>query len=363
MVNVKIFGAGSIGNHLAHASRELGWNVVMCDLDEAALMRSREQIYPSRYGAWDTNIRQFLNHDAPVGEYDYIFIGTPPEFHIPLAFKALEEKPKAILVEKPFCCPDLSGAQSLFTEANKANIAIFTGYDHVVGKAACQFIELAKAFEANEIETLDVEFREYWGGIFAAHPWLDGPKDSYLGYWERGGGASGEHSHALNLWQHFAHMIGAGKVVEVQASLSFVCDQNVDYDKLCLLQLKTENGLIGRVVQDVVTSPVRKWARLQAIDNFIEWHCSYQSGVDAVFFGNRNGIENEFLFEKTRPDDFICELQHIQSVISKPITVSPISIERGLDTMLVLAAAHKSHQEQRNVSIDYTNGYTEKALN
>ncbi len=31
----------------------------------------------------------------------------------------------------------------------------------------------------------------------AAHPWLAGPQDSYLGFWRRGGGASGEHSHAI----------------------------------------------------------------------------------------------------------------------------------------------------------------------
>jgi phosphoglycerate dehydrogenase-like enzyme len=31
MYNVKILGAGSIGNHLANASRRLGWNVTLCD--------------------------------------------------------------------------------------------------------------------------------------------------------------------------------------------------------------------------------------------------------------------------------------------------------------------------------------------
>ena len=44
-----------------------------------------------------------------------------------------------------------------------------------------------------------------------------------------------------------------------------------EYDKLCLLNLKTENGLVGRVVQDVVTNPPRKWMRLQARGGYIEW--------------------------------------------------------------------------------------------
>ena len=45
-----------------------------------------------------------------------------------------------------------------------------------------------------KLQTLDVEFREYWGGIFEAHPWLNGPQDSYLGFWKRGGGAWGTFS-------------------------------------------------------------------------------------------------------------------------------------------------------------------------
>jgi pyruvate/2-oxoglutarate dehydrogenase complex dihydrolipoamide dehydrogenase (E3) component len=46
-VKVKIFGAGSIGNHLANASRRLDWQVDVVDIDLAALKRMREEIYPT----------------------------------------------------------------------------------------------------------------------------------------------------------------------------------------------------------------------------------------------------------------------------------------------------------------------------
>jgi len=65
MYNVKILGAGSIGNHLANASRRLGWSVTLCDLDSAALQRTREQIYPARYGQWDESIRLCTAAEAP----------------------------------------------------------------------------------------------------------------------------------------------------------------------------------------------------------------------------------------------------------------------------------------------------------
>ena len=39
MNNVKIIGAGSIGNHMANACREFGWSVLLCDNDPDALLR------------------------------------------------------------------------------------------------------------------------------------------------------------------------------------------------------------------------------------------------------------------------------------------------------------------------------------
>ena len=362
MFTVKILGAGSIGNHLSNAARSLGWRVDLCDVDPAALQRTQRQIYPARYGAWDDDIRLFESKDAPKGGYDLIFVGTPPDSHIALALAAVQERPRAVLVEKPLCTPDLKGAQALFESAAVNNVAVFTGYDHVVGKASLRFGDIVKSGRLGPIETLDVEFREFWGGIFAAHPWLSGPGDSYLGFWRRGGGASGEHSHALNLWQHFAHLAGAGRVVEISALMEFVSNGTVDYDKLCGLHLQTERGLVGRVIQDVVTMPPRKWARAQGRDGFAEWHCGFRPGVDAVLHGNGSGSPEEALFEKTRPSDFIQELQHIEMSLGGNPAASPISLSRGLDTMLVLAAAHKSAREKRTVSIDYEAGYTDAAV-
>ncbi|WP_035709259.1 Gfo/Idh/MocA family protein [Niveispirillum irakense] len=359
---VKVIGAGSIGNHLTNAARRMGWSVDMLDLDPAALKRTREQIYPSRYGAWDEKIGLYEAKDAPVGGYDLICIGTPPDSHIPLALKAVEERPRAILVEKPVCTPDLAGAQALHERCGELGIKAFTGYDHVVGKAARRFAELLVAGAIGQTQTLDVEFREYWGGIFAAHPWLSGPSDSYLGYWRRGGGACGEHSHAINLWQAFAHAGGFGRVAEVTGTLEYVNDGVIDYDSLCLLNVKTETGLIGRVVQDVVTKPTRKWARAQGTVGALEWVCGSKPGQDTVIQKLENGEATEVNVQKTRPDDFVEELRHIEAVLTGAVEVSPISLERGLESMMVVAAAHKSAAEKRTVSIDYTKGFRPEAL-
>lgn len=161
MKRVKIFGAGSIGNHLANASRRKGWSVDICDTDPAALERTRELIYPSRYGKWDSSIGMYTNDKAPVGDYDLIVIGTPPDSHMQLARQAVKEKPKAILVEKPVCTPDLAGAQALYEEA-AANVKLFVGYDHAVSKSAMLMSRLLSEQAVGPLDTLDVEFREFW---------------------------------------------------------------------------------------------------------------------------------------------------------------------------------------------------------
>jgi len=362
MVNVKVLGAGSIGNHMSHAARSLGWSVMLCDTDPAALERTRTSIYPGRYGAWDDNVRLCEARNAPKGGFDLIIVGTPPDNHMELGLAAIAEKPKALLIEKPLCTPDLRGARDLLEQADRAGVSAFVGYDHIVGKAAQAAAQTLASSLIGEVQTIDVEFREFWGGIFAAHPWLEGPRDTYLGYWQRGGGASGEHSHASNLWQHFAHAAGAGRVVEVAAKLDFVNDGHVDYDRLCLAHLRTENGLLGRVVQDVVTQPPRKWGRIQGSTGFVEWICGFEPGCDAVIRKAGAGEVETLRFRKTRPQDFIQELEHIHRIMQGAPMAPDLSLERGLDTMLVVAAMHMSAKTGRTVRIDYGRGYSPAAL-
>ena len=362
MYRVKIHGAGSVGNHFAHAARHLGWDVTVCDVSDAALDRMKNDIYPSRYGEWDEAIQLFNGDTAPIGGFDMIVIGTPPESHLPLAMQALHESPKALLIEKPLCPPSLEGAQEVYEMARASTTKVFVGYDHVVGKATQKVEELLEGGVIGEIKTLDVEFREHWGGVFAAHWWLNGPEDSYLGYSERGGGASGEHSHAANLWQHFAHLVGAGRVIEVNATLRFVKQGKAVYDELCFLDLKTESGLVGRVVQDVVTTPPRKRAKIQGTKGAIEWVYGYSPEGDAVLISRPGTPDEVFPIKRTRPDDFIQELKHLRDQLEGVDSVSAISLERGLDTMLVIAGAHLSEREKCRVHIDFDRGYTLEAL-
>lgn len=358
---VKIYGAGSIGNHLANAARRLDWLVTLCDIDSAALERAQTEIYPGRYGKWDPEIELALADETAGTGYDLIIVGTPPDSHIKLAMAALEQNPSAILIEKPLSTPDLLGLAELQDQAQRQGIRVFVGYDHVVSSGLQALEEGVRRATYGDLITLDVDFREHWRGIFSAHPWLNGPRDTYLGYWQRGGGACGEHSHAINMWQHLAQLCGKGRITTVAAAMDYVNDGNCEYDRMCLLHVITENGMQGRIAQDVVTFPVRKEAYMQFENGNIHWQCGGDPAGDLLSRSVLGEPVSTDLIKKTRPDDFIAELSHIQSAMESGAS-SPISLARGLDTMLVIAAAHLSGREGRAVHIDYEQGPVPGAL-
>lgn len=352
-MKVKIIGAGSIGNHLSQASRRMGWDVTLCDVDPAALERTRKEIYPSRYGKWDDAIQLSLSADAPRGGFDIIFIGTPPDHHVSLAIQAIEEKPRLLFVEKPFCPPSLAGLGKLESLSASLGIPVVTGFDHSVGKSIELARELAASGRIGEILTHDVEFRESWVGIFKAHPWLAGPHDSYLGFWKRGGGASSEHSHALHMWLHLADFFKLGVPESISAAIKYETPNGCDYDSMFSLNITTDRGNVGRVIQDVVTIPTRKYARIQGASGVVEWWNNYSPEGDAVFCTDASGKREEHIIKKTRPDDFLMELQHIQGLLEDParFASSPLRLELGARAARVVQAAHRSAGEKRTVAM------------
>ena len=123
--------------------------------------------------------------------------------------------------------------------------------------------------------------------------------------------------------------------------MEYINEPKVDYDSICLLNFRTETGVIGRVVQDVITRPTKKWARAQCDNGYIEWNCEIKPGLDTVVACPNEGEKSLTEISKTRPDDFFQEMKHISDVFnSGTINNSPISLERGLDTMLVIAGAY-----------------------
>lgn len=288
MYKVNIFGAGSIGNHLTYAFRNKGWHVTLSDIDPKALERTKNEIYKSRYGSWDDAIKLADSREILEQPADVVFIGTPPHTHMQIALSILKKfSPKILLIEKPLCGPDLDQCQEFYEAIKAQNVTALVGYNHTLAKSAALMEEQLASGALGSVETISCRTREHWGGIFKAHPWLNGPQDTYLGFYEKGGGAIGEHSHGINLWQHFSHVVGKGRIVEVNATLDIHEKDGCKYDKLGIASFKTEEGLVGDLIQDVVTNPPEKLARVQGSDGFVEMRINYNADGDAVISGDK----------------------------------------------------------------------------
>ncbi|MCC5888397.1 MAG: Gfo/Idh/MocA family oxidoreductase [Gammaproteobacteria bacterium] len=351
---VKIIGAGSIGNHLAQGCRSLGCAVTMTDIDAAALKRTRDDIYPSRYGAWDTDIRLAAPDELAGERFDLTVIGTPPDTHMRIAALELaRQAPKILLIEKPLCTPDLDGCRELREQAAKQGTRVLVAYNHRLTEHTRLAAAWLEDIGVGEVTTLRALFREHWGGIFGAHPWLSGPADTYLGFTSRGGGAIGEHSHGINIWQYFAELTGHGRITTVSAELDEVEQDGAAYDRIAQLSVRTESGLLGTINQDVVTRPAQKWLRLEGQDGHLEWQVNADPGHDLVRLVRDDGRGREQRVAKTRPDDFRGEIEHVVKLLAEPTLPSPLDLESGLATMCVIAAALESARTGRRVSVDY----------
>src|SRR5215216_3970419 len=170
MYTIKIIGAGSIGNHIANASRALGWNVILTDADPQALGRARHKIYPSRYGEWDEAIELKLSKEASNDHADAVFIGTPPDTHISIANEILDNsKPRALIIEKPICGPDLAGCATLWDRLAGTGVFAAVGYNHALGRNTVAAEKLLTSGKLGPVATISARVRDHWGGILSAH--------------------------------------------------------------------------------------------------------------------------------------------------------------------------------------------------
>lgn len=357
-MKAKVIGAGSIGNHLVQACRTKGLDVTVVDADPEALKRMKEDIYPSRYGQWDEEIKQFTSETAPVGGFDVILVGTPPDVHLKVAIEVLEkEAPRVLQVEKPLCTPTLELLPE-FMAAVKARpeTQVIVGYNHLL---SAQSIRAEAILGDGTFElpvAIDCEFRSHWGGILGAHPWLSGPEETYLGYWKRGGGSGAEHSHGVNVMQFFMHMIGAGRIKTVSANIDIVKEGKAEYDRSFFIQITSETGLVGRLAQDVVTHPKKKFVSITHSNGALDWVNDVSKNTDEVRVNVRGKETIVEEIQKTRPEEFGREVDHIDDLLNGKISYkdSPLRLERGVETMLVLEAAFRSYQEGKVVEVDYS---------
>lgn len=340
-MRAKVIGAGSIGNHLAHALRTLDVDVTIVDVDAAALERTRTIIYPERYGAFDPAIT--LAHPDVVGDaaFDLCVIGTPPDTHLTIGTSELARGHRAILIEKPLAAPGVQRLLDFATTAEQSATRVLVAYNQRLKTNTIEFLSRARSQELGSLTAISGRMREDWAGILKAHPWLKSATDSYLGHTSRGGGALYEHSHAVDFSLFIAHQLGKGRPVRVTCDLENVSHPEGSYDKGATLNIEMTSGLVVSVVQDLYTWPADK--SLDAVFEKGQVRWEMHGDHDSVVSSLAGGSSDEVKIPKTRPDDFLPEISHVVELLnSTEKKDSPLDLSEALYTSLVLEAALES---------------------
>ncbi len=330
MKKILIFGSGSIGNHMAYAGRKLKYDVYITDINQSALKRMKNKIYPSRYKKWDKNIK-IINYKyvfkSPL-KFDLVIIGTPPKTHISLYYMCLKRiKYKKLLIEKPLT--NYSNNQFLnFTKTvNKNNV--FCGYNHSVSKSFLFFYkELIKLKKLNQI---NVDWRENWDGILNAHFWLKNEFSSYLGSLNDGGGALQEHSHGL----HLLILILKTKKINlknIKFQTNKIYKKNL-YD-LYFSITGIKKGIFFNYQTDLVSKPSVKKIEVSNGSNLLKIIFNYDLNKDVVLKYKNNSLMYKKYFKKNRSSEFENEIKHLIQYSNKKET--NLSVSHAIDVMHVI---------------------------
>ena len=334
-MKARIFGAGSIGNHLSNALRKFDYEVEVIDIDKNALIRMREDIYPSRYGLWDENIK--LAEEPSPDYVDLEIIGTPPDTHADILINRINlKKAKFWLVEKPFTVPQITHIKELESKIENYKKNIFIGYNHSISPA---FLELLGDLDSIKRPTkISCKWLEHWGGIFKAHPWLNGPNDSYLGFKNRGGGALMEHSHGL----HLLLLLFEKYNLEIEnINSSILMDKDTNYDKSTFVSFEFKGSETPAFyLTDVITKEVEKSINIETENESYKLIFGSDDGKSDTYIKKNNLIEITKKFQKSRADDFIQEIRIIDKYLkndSNDSDIKNIKCDTGLKLALVCA--------------------------
>ena len=350
MLSAKVIGAGSIGNHLTHALRALDVQVTIVDVDQNALERTRNVIYPERYGSFDTSITLAHPDDVRDTSFDLCVIGTPPDTHVPIAARELAIGHRALLIEKPLASPDLDTLQRFASIVQESSTRVLVAYNQRLKHNTAAFLELSRENDLGNRVSISARMREDWAGILKAHPWLSDATESYLGYTSRGGGALYEHSHAVDFALFIAHELGQGRPTTVDARLNTVEHDTGTYDEEAVLSITMASGLPVSVVQDLFTLPADK--SLDAVFSGGELGWEMHGDHDSVRISSTGSDSVITKFPKTRPDDFLPEIAHVIELLTSEVDiVSPLDFSEALHTSLTLEAAVASHESGSTVVI------------
>ena len=323
---------------MAFACRKLGYDVCVTDKDQMALNRMKKKIYPKRYGKWDNNIRTFkLNKILSYNLiYDLVIIGTPPSTHLDI-YNYCKKKISfnKILIEKPLFHIKEKKLDSFKRDLNKK--LIFCGYNHSISPSINYLFKKIESVNPNDIEFIDIQWREGWRGIMNAHFWLKSEKDTYLGDFKKGGGALQEHSHGLHLSICLLNKFFKNKFNILDKRVVFTTTtKNKKYDKYSSILFYSKSKKLNLELDLFSLNPRKEINIYLKKNRIISWIHNFKKNNDLVRLINGRKEQKNF-FRKDRSTEFISEIKHICGIdTKKKYFLSRINIIKAIECMKII---------------------------
>jgi len=333
---IKIIGSGSAGNHMAYALQKLSEKIVLTDLSEKALARSKNQIYIPRYKKWSKKIDLAIEGKDTSIYYDAIVIASPPNTHLSLLKKNIHRS-KIFLIEKPICEPNKKTINEFEKIINKYKDKIFLcGYNHRLFPSTILLKKILKQ-EKNNFNFMEIKFKENTEGFLKAHSWYKSLSDSYLSSSKKGGGALSEHSHGINLCQYMLNDDFNFKLIN--KDIKFLKSKDSNYDESSNLIFSKKNKVIS-IFQNFTTKPTEKEIVINSNNFFAKLTYNYKNSNDKIIYYNKkNKSKKIYNFKKKRSDDFVYEAKYLINIIKRKNikkSLKILSAENALKTMILI---------------------------
>lgn len=350
MFKAKIYGAGSIGAHYAHALVNNSFEVDVFDISRDALFRFEKKIYPSRYKFFSDKIL-ILEKDIDK-KYDLVIIGTPPTSHYKIVKKNIKRDIKIIHIEKPLCSSFNKDIENFKKLKNNNNIFISVGYNHVLTEVCKKSLEILKKNKFGKIQYIESETKEHWDNIFNAHFWLKKVNDSYLGNSKFGGGALHEHSHALHLAHYFLKKINPTDDFEhVYCKMLSKQGRGYLYDSLSKLEVITKKKLLVSVHQDLVSKKASKKLHLEFENGYLSLIINYKKDTDLLEYKVDKKKIKQIKFKKSRPDDFLGTVLNYKKYLNDKIYNNDLNLSGSIKIMETIRASFLSNNKNKIIKI------------
>ncbi|KUO42687.1 MAG: hypothetical protein APU95_04460 [Hadesarchaea archaeon YNP_N21] len=318
-MKILVVGCGSIGErHIRNLKLISAGEIIACDIDKGRLSIMRKKYEVDTY----TELRKALDYGV-----DAVIVSTPPNTHVSIALKAVEENAH-LFIEKPIS-HTLRGVDELIRRAASKNLTLLVGYNFRFHPGLLLVKKMLDKGEIGKVLSARAEFGQYlpdW------RPWQD-YRQSYTAKKELGGGIILDGSHELD---YLRWLFGDVKKVSCFAGKLSRLQVNTEDIAEILLQFKT--GTIAGVHLDFVRPGyTRNCEIIGEIGNII-W--SYEESTVRLY--NAKSRKWRIFAVKADPNEmYIREMRHFLRCV-RGMDNPLINGQDAVKTLKLALAAKKS---------------------